>query len=70
MDETGKREFRRSGAAADGFFRLHEKDRSEFSRERDGRSQPVGPRAHDDGIVMISLKGHGPSTSDETDQID
>ncbi|MGE5799644.1 MAG: hypothetical protein ACM337_04910, partial [Syntrophaceae bacterium] len=39
VDKTGKRELSRAGAAADGFFGLHEKDGSEFSFQRDGRSQ-------------------------------
>jgi hypothetical protein len=56
VDETGKCQLCGADAAADGFPGLQQQDGFEFSFQRDGRSQPVGPRAHDDGIVMISLK--------------
>jgi len=62
VDEAGEREGGRAGAAADRVRRLHEQDVPETPCERYGRGQAVGPGAHDDGIVMISRKGHGPST--------
>jgi hypothetical protein len=70
VDESGKRELCRANTAADGFPGFHQKDGSEFSFQRDGRSQPVGPRAHNDGIVMISTEGQIPATSCETAQIE
>jgi hypothetical protein len=52
VHEAGQCEFRRSGAASDGWLSLEDDDLAAGLRENDGRSQTVRSRANDDRIEL------------------
>jgi hypothetical protein len=55
MDEMRKRDLCGTDTAAYGFPGLQNKDGFKAAAQLDCRSQSVGPRTHNDGIVNISL---------------
>jgi len=56
VNEIRKRQLRGTDTATYGFPRLQQKDGFKFAPQRDGRSQSVRPRTHNDGIVIVSIQ--------------
>src|ERR1019366_10291204 len=48
VDEAGERQLGRAGTAADGVFRLEDRDATAGAGERDGGGETVGAGSHDD----------------------
>jgi hypothetical protein len=56
VNEIRKRHLCGTDTAAYGLPGLQQKDRFKFAPQRDGRSQSVRPRTHNDGIVIVSIQ--------------